>query len=132
MGRSKTRNQRWIDFLRSTTVVVARDEMEDAEGTHFVTDPADAAGNVIVIELSTGHFVVLAHLRHGTLRVGEGDRVQKGDPLALVGNSGNTDHATPSLASADARRPLGSGQPFGFEPNGRVLGRNDRVGETVH
>ena len=72
------------------TVVVARDEMEDSEGSNFATDPADAAGNVIVIELDTGHFVVLAHLRHGTLRVGEGDRVQKGDPLALVGNSGNT------------------------------------------
>ena len=64
--------------------------MEDSEGPNFVTDPADAAGNVIVIELDTGHFVVLAHLRHGTLQVSQGDRVRKGDPLALVGNSGNT------------------------------------------
>ena len=60
------------------TVVVARDELEDSDGVNFVTDPADAAGNVIVIELDTGYFVVLAHLRHGTLRVSEGDRVPEG------------------------------------------------------
>ena len=28
--------------------------MEDAEGANFVTDLADAAGNVILIELDTG------------------------------------------------------------------------------
>ena len=49
------------------TIVVARDEMEDSEGANLVTDPVDVAGNVIVVELETGHFVVLAHLRHATL-----------------------------------------------------------------
>ena len=76
----------WEQPLRSPVdgkVVVARDDMEDAEGANFVTDTADAAGNVIVIELDTGLFVVLAHLRHGTLRVSEGDRVRKGDPKDL-------------------------------------------------
>ena len=41
------------------TIVVARDEMEDSEGANLVTDPVDVAGNVIVVELETGHFVVL-------------------------------------------------------------------------
>ncbi len=112
------------------TVVVARDEMEDSEGSNFVTDPADAAGNVIVIELDTGHFVVLAHLRHGTLRVGEGDRVQKGDPLALVGNSGNTTMSHLHLqvqTHLDLWDPDNRSVPFAFEPGGRVLVRNDRV-----
>ncbi len=115
------------------TVVVARDGMEDSEGANFVTDPADAAGNVIVVELETGHFVVLAHLREGTLRVSEGDRIGKGDPLALVGNSGNT--TLPHLhlqvqTRADLWDPDNRSAPFGFEPDDRVLVRNDRVGPT--
>ena len=113
------------------TVVIARDRMEDAEGANFVTDPADAAGNVIVIELDTGHFVVLAHLRHGTLQVGEGDRVRVGDPLALVGNSGNTTMAHLHLqvqTHRDLWDPDNRSVPFVFEGDGRVLARNDRVG----
>ena len=112
-------------------VVVARDEMEDAEGANFVTDAADAAGNVIVIELDTGLFVVLAHLRHETLRVSEGDRVRQGDPLALVGNSGNT--TMPHLhlqvqTHVDLWNPDNRSVPFAFEPAGHVPARNDRVG----
>lgn len=113
------------------TVVLARGEIEDSEGANVVTDPADAAGNVIVIEFDAGYFVVLAHLRHGTLRVGEGDRVRTGDPLALVGNSGNT--TMPHLhlqvqTHADLWDPDNRSIPFGFEPDGDVLSRNDRIG----
>ena len=111
-------------------MVVARDDMDDAEGASFVTDAADATGNVIVIELDTGHFVVLAHLRHGSLRVSEGDRVRTGDPLALVGNSGNT--TMPHLhlqvqTHADLWDADNRSVPFAFEPAGRVPARNDRV-----
>ena len=116
------------------TVVVAWDEMEDSEGANFVTHPADAAGNVVVIELDTGHFVVLAHLRHGTLQVGESDRVRKGDPLALVGNSGNTTMSHLHLqvqTHRDLWDPDNRSVPFAFEPDGRVLARNDRVGRVT-
>ena len=112
------------------TVVVAGDGMGDSAGANFVTDPADAAGNVIVVELETGHFVVLAHLREGTLRVSEGDRIGKGDPLALVGISGNTTLPHPHLqvqTRADLWDRDNRSVPFGFEPDGRVLARNDRV-----
>jgi len=112
------------------TVVIAEDRMEDSDGANFVTDPADAAGNVVVIELDTGHFVVLAHLRHGTVQVSEGDRVRTGDPLGLVGNSGNT--TMPHLhlhvqTHRDLWDPENRSVPFTFEPGGRVLARNDRV-----
>ena len=112
------------------TVVVAYDRMPDSQGANFVTDPADAAGNVIVIETDTGLFVVLAHLRHGTSRVGEGDRVREGDPLALVGNSGNTSVSHLHLqvqTHRDLWDPDNRSVPFAFEPEGRVLARNDRV-----
>ena len=84
-----------------------------------------------MIGLDTGHFVVLAHLRQGTLRVGEGDRVRKGDLLARVGNSGNT--TMPHLhlqvqTHVELWDPDNRSVPFGFEPGGRVLARNDRIG----
>ena len=115
-------------------VVHARDDMEDAEGSNDVGAAEDVAGNVVVIELESSHFAVLAHLRQGTLRVGVGERVRKGDPLALVGNSGNT--TMPHLhlhvqTHPDSWDPDNRSVPFGFEPDGRVLRRNDRVGASV-
>ncbi len=113
------------------TVVIARGNMEDSDGANFVTDRADAAGNVIVIELEGGHFVVLAHLRQGTLQVSEGDRVRRGDPLALVGNSGNTTMSHLHLqvqTHRDLWDPDNRSVPFAFGADGRVLARNDRVG----
>ena len=112
-------------------VVHVRDDVEDAEGANEVGAAEDAPGNVVVIELDGGHFVVLAHLRQGTLRVGVGERVRKGDPLALVGNSGAS--SMPHLhlqvqTHPDLRDPDNRSVPFGFEPDGRVLRRNDRVG----
>lgn len=112
------------------TVVVARGDMEDSEGLNLVTDVADAAGNVVIIELDSGLFVVLAHLRQGTLQVSEGDRVRTGDPLGLVGNSGNT--TMPHLhlhvqTHLDLWHPDNRSVPFAFGPGGRVPLRNDRV-----
>lgn len=50
---------------------------------------AAAAGNHVVLELSEG-FVLLAHLRRGSVAVNVGDSVAPGDPLGEVGNSGNS------------------------------------------
>ena len=113
------------------TVVAARGDVEDSEGANRVATNADAAGNFIVIELDSGLFVLLAHLRQGTLRVSEGDRVREGDPLGLVGNSGNT--TMPHLhlqvqTHPDLWDPDNRSVPFAFGPDGRVLARNDRVG----
>ena len=46
-------------------VVLTRDDMEDADGAGTVNAAEDAAGNLIVIELENGLFVLLAHLQHG-------------------------------------------------------------------
>ena len=123
----------WEQPLRSPTdgtVVLTRGDMEDAKGFGAVSEAAAAAGNVIVIELDTGHFVVLAHLRRGTLSVREGDRVKKGDPLAQVGNSGNT--TMPHLhlqvqTHRDLWHPDNRSVPFAFAPGHRALARNDRI-----
>jgi murein DD-endopeptidase MepM/ murein hydrolase activator NlpD len=48
------------------------------------------AGNHIVIECDTVK-VMLAHLKEGSLKVSQGDKVKEGQPVAEVGNSGYTD-----------------------------------------
>ena len=113
------------------TVIVARDDLEDANGANFVTELADAAGTSSSSSSTPVSSSFLAHLRHGTLRVGEGDRVRQGDPLALAGNSGNT--TMPHLhlqvqTHPDLWDPDNRSVPFAFGPGGRVLARNDRVG----
>lgn len=47
-------------------------------------------GNHLVVDHGDGVHAVYAHLRRGSARVGVGDRVQTGQHLGDVGNSGNT------------------------------------------
>lgn len=53
--------------------------------------PAAVAGNRVVIALGpAGPFVLLAHLRRGSVRVSVGDHVGEGAVLGACGNSGNS------------------------------------------
>jgi hypothetical protein len=45
------------------------------------------AGNHLILK-GDGFYVLLAHLREGSLAVAEGERVSVGEPLARIGNSG--------------------------------------------
>ncbi|WP_461610683.1 M23 family metallopeptidase [Cytobacillus kochii] len=83
-------------------------------------DPKNAAGNSVVISCE-GVEVLLAHMQEGSVRVQSGDRVEVGEPIGLVGNSGNT--SEPHLhihAEKD-----GKGVPIEFD--GRFLVRNSIV-----
>jgi murein DD-endopeptidase MepM/ murein hydrolase activator NlpD len=53
-------------------------------------DPANAAGNHVVLDHGNGEFSLLAHLRRGTVAVKQGDRIEAGAKLGECGNSGNT------------------------------------------
>jgi hypothetical protein len=48
------------------------------------------AGNEVILDIGDGLFAGYAHLQAGSLRVKVGDRVNAGDVLGLVGNSGNS------------------------------------------
>lgn len=48
-------------------------------------------GNVIVIDIGGGRYVLYAHLKRGSARVDVGDTVVSGQVIALVGDSGNSD-----------------------------------------
>ncbi len=47
-------------------------------------------GNMVVLEIGKGQYAFFAHLRPGSLRVKQGDRVREGQLLGKVGNAGNS------------------------------------------
>lgn len=47
------------------------------------------AGNWIALDLGNNRYALYAHLQPGSIRVKAGDKVRKGQVIALLGNSGN-------------------------------------------
>jgi hypothetical protein len=84
-------------------------------------DPSHPPGNHVVIRAQNAE-IVLAHLQEGSVRVTVGEQVRAGQPIGLVGNSGNT---TEPHLHIHAESPAGTGAPITF--GGRFLVRNDRV-----
>ena len=54
------------------------------------TNPIFLTGNTVVLKTVAGEFILMCHLKQGSVRVGKGDKVVKGQVLAQCGNSGNT------------------------------------------
>lgn len=103
-------------------VAAVRDGMPDVS-VNLVGAEAVAArpgGNSLVIRHDDGLFTTYKHLRRGTLRVREGDRVRKGQIVAEVGLSGNA--AVPQLAFA-VRREATVIDPFTGFPAETGCGR---------
>jgi murein DD-endopeptidase MepM/ murein hydrolase activator NlpD len=123
------RNRDYLAFNRRVvapadgTVVAALDGVRDNRPQVEIENPEAPAGNHVLIALGGDRYVLLGHLRRGSVRVEAGQRVRAGQPLGRVGNSGNSSephlhvHAqdTPTLGS-------GTGLPIAFGPlvvNGR-------------
>ncbi|MEI6640963.1 MAG: M23 family metallopeptidase [Novosphingobium sp.] len=70
-------------------------------------------GNAIVLDLGGGRFALYAHLQPGSIKVAVGDRVEAGQVLARLGNSGNSDAPHLHFQLMDANSPLGAeGIPY--------------------
>ncbi|MGV3723311.1 MAG: M23 family metallopeptidase [Actinomycetota bacterium] len=54
------------------------------------SDPKNLVGNHVTLEIAPERYVLLAHLKKGSVRVKVGDEVKGGAILARCGNSGNT------------------------------------------
>jgi hypothetical protein len=54
------------------------------------TDKRYQSGNNIVIDIGGGRYLLMGHLSPGSIKVKVGDQVILGQPIAEVGNSGNT------------------------------------------
>lgn len=64
----------------------------------------EADGNSVILDLGDDNYALYAHFQPGSIRVTEGDRVERGEVLALVGNSGNS--IAPHLHFHVMNRPL--------------------------
>ena len=74
----------------SATVHLATDGAPDhvpGEGSRNRENPV---GNSVVFKLESGTYLLIAHLKQGSVLVKTGDRVQEGEPIGQCGNSGNT------------------------------------------
>lgn len=75
------------------TVVRVIDNINDNEPGSINT--MFAGGNTVVLKTDKNEYIVLGHLKDGSIKVKEGDKVKKGATLAECGNSG--DSKEPSL-----------------------------------
>jgi hypothetical protein len=80
-----------LAVAEGTVVATINDLKEQTPGELPKNLPIEEAdGNSVVIDLGNGFFANYAHFQPGSVRVKVGDRVQPGDVLGLVGNSGNS------------------------------------------
>lgn len=70
-------------------------------------------GNYVILDLGGGNFAFYAHLQPNSIRVKTGERVRRGQTLALLGNSGNSDAPHLHFHVSDGNSPLGAeGLPY--------------------
>jgi len=70
-------------------------------------------GNHVVLDIGNGHYAFYAHLQPGSLRVKLGDRVRRGQVIALLGNSGNSTAPHLHFHISNGISPLGAeGLPY--------------------
>ena len=74
------------------------------------------AGNHVILDLGGGLYAMYAHLQPGSLRVRAGQRVRRGDVIALLGNSGNSTEPHLHFQVMDGPSPLGAeGLPYAID-----------------
>ena len=89
------------------TVVSAHDGEPDLRPGELSNNFAAPAGNHVVLRLSTGTHLEVAHLQRGSVAVRKGEEVSEGQPLGRCGNSGNT--SEPHIHIHHQRQPPDSG-----------------------
>jgi hypothetical protein len=111
------------------TVLEAVDGLPDqAIGTR---NTEAIAGNHVMLDLGTGEYAMLAHLRRGSVSVDTGQRVTAGEEIGRCGNSGNTSEPHLHFHLQDAPRfGEGDGLPAFFEHytvDGKIVERGEPV-----
>jgi len=92
-------------------------------------------GNTIIEDIGQGRFIMYAHLAPGSIpaSIHEGNRIEAGQVIGKLGNSGNSGAPHLHFQVMDSARPLGSmGMPFVFDQldvHGRIVGTEGSVVE---
>ncbi|QYJ03422.1 M23 family metallopeptidase [Nocardioides panacisoli] len=91
--------------------------------------PAVAGNHVVVSGGPHGPYVLLAHLRRGSVRVGVGDEVREGDLLGTCGNSGNSTQPHVHVQATDTTAwERARGLPIAFRgPDGPTMPAESEV-----
>jgi len=69
-------------------------------------------GNYLKMDIGNGMYALYAHIHPNSFFVKVGDIVKEGDPLALVGNSGNSTSPHLHFQISDGTDFLSNGIPF--------------------
>jgi murein DD-endopeptidase MepM/ murein hydrolase activator NlpD len=73
-------------------------------------------GNHVILDIGDGHYAFYAHLKPGSIKVKQGERVKRGQVVGLVGNSGNSTEPHLHFHLSDSNSPLGSeGLPYALD-----------------
>jgi murein DD-endopeptidase MepM/ murein hydrolase activator NlpD len=77
----------------------------------------EAGGNHVILDIGGGRYAFYAHLKPGSITVEEGDPVKRGQRIARLGNSGNTNFPHLHFHVMDAPLPLGADHnlPYVFD-----------------
>lgn len=100
------------------TVVGVIDKFEDqvpndAKGDNLAFYPG---GNSAVIDIGNGNYAFYAHMKPGTVKVKEGQKVKRGDLIGILGSSGNSSAPHLHFHVMDGPSILGSqGVPYVFD-----------------
>lgn len=118
-----TRNENWYGY-REPLLAVAEGvvvDLKDGIPENVPLSPNRAVpvtmetvgGNYVILDLGGGRYAFYAHIIPGSIKVRKGDRVQPGQVIGLLGNSGNSDAPHLHFHLGDAPSPLGTeGLPF--------------------
>lgn len=80
------------------------------------TNMQNVTGNHVVLDLGAGRYAFYAHLQPGSVKVRMGERVRRGQVIALLGNSGNTTAPHLHFHVSDGMGPLSSqGLPYAID-----------------
>jgi hypothetical protein len=120
----RAKNANWYGFgtpvlaVADATVSASHDGVPENEPSDQRAVPITletVGGNYLILDLGAGRYALYAHLEPGSARVKVGDRVHRGQVLALLGNTGNSDAPHLHFHIADANSPLGAeGLPYRF------------------
>lgn len=80
-----------LSVAPGTVVEVIRDLPNVAPGKNPEgLTMAQIAGNRVIVDMGTGHYAMYAHLAPGSIPLHVGDRVERGQKIGLLGNTGNS------------------------------------------
>jgi hypothetical protein len=110
--------------VADAVVAAVRNDMDESEtrsdAPHVPLE--DGAGNHVALDLGEGRYAFYEHLRPGSIRVGTGDQVRRGQVIAEVGFTGHSSGPHLHFHVADANSSLAAeGLPFALD-GFRVLG----------